>query len=276
MLASAKTMDALKTIGLNKYERGIWVALLSRGTATAGELSEISNVPRSRCYDILQSLADKGFVVVQPGKPLRYLAVEPKEAFERAKNKVLEEAQELTEKLERIKKSDVIKELEKIHKENVKIIKPEEISGALKGRYSLLQQVGTMLKNAKKSVKMITSEDGLNELVEAHGDLLKKISQAGIDIKIAAPLNKNTESAYAELSKIAELRNLEDVEHIEKLTNARIFLVDGETAVVGLADDQKTHPTQDVAFWTKSSHATSKIFEPMFNLVWSHAKPYKK
>ena len=276
MLASAKTMDALKTIGLNKYERGIWVALLSRGTSTAGELADISNVPRSRCYDILQSLADRGFVVIQPGKPMRYLAVEPKEAFERAKTKVLEEAQELTEKLERIKKSEAIKELDRIHKDNVKVIKPEDMTGALKGRYSMLQQVGTMLKNAKKSVKLITSEDGLNELAETHGDLLKKISQAGVDIKIAAPINKNTESAVSELSKIAELRNIEDVEHIEKLSTARMFLVDGESAVIGLADDQKTHPTQDVAFWTESSHATSKVFEPMFNLVWNHAKPFKK
>ena len=46
MVASARALDALKTIGLNKYERNLWVALLSRGSATAGELSDISNVPR--------------------------------------------------------------------------------------------------------------------------------------------------------------------------------------------------------------------------------------
>ena len=71
MVASSKTLDALRNIGLNKYERNLWVALLSRGSSTAGELSDISNVPRSRCYDVLESLADKGFVVVQPGKPIR-------------------------------------------------------------------------------------------------------------------------------------------------------------------------------------------------------------
>ena len=33
---------------LNLYEVKIWTALLSRGVSTAGELSDIANVPRSR------------------------------------------------------------------------------------------------------------------------------------------------------------------------------------------------------------------------------------
>jgi sugar-specific transcriptional regulator TrmB len=99
MIASSKVMDALKGIGLNLYERRLWVALLARGTSTAGELSEIANVPRSRAYDILQSLADKGFVVVQTSKPIRYVAVAPEEALGRVKKKIEEDArtaQELT------------------------------------------------------------------------------------------------------------------------------------------------------------------------------------
>ncbi len=41
---------------LNLYEVKIWTALLSRGISTAGELSEIGDVPRSRAYDVLESL----------------------------------------------------------------------------------------------------------------------------------------------------------------------------------------------------------------------------
>lgn len=85
MLASTKVLDTLKGIGLNLYERKLWVALLARGTSTAGELSEIANVPRSRAYDVLQSLAEKGFVVVQTGKPIKYVAVSPEESLDRAK-----------------------------------------------------------------------------------------------------------------------------------------------------------------------------------------------
>ena len=45
-----------KIFDLNLYEVKVWTALLSRGTSTAGELSNISDVPRSRTYDILESL----------------------------------------------------------------------------------------------------------------------------------------------------------------------------------------------------------------------------
>jgi len=82
-MGSQKTFDMLKTLGLNSYERKLYVVLLAKGTSSAGTLSELSGVPRSRTYDVLESLADKGFVVIQSNKPLRYVAVRPKEALDR-------------------------------------------------------------------------------------------------------------------------------------------------------------------------------------------------
>lgn len=270
MVASSKTLDVLKTIGLNKYERNLWAALLSRGNATAGELSDISNVPRSRCYDVLESLASRGFIVIQPGKPMKYAAIHPREAMERAKKKIQEEAIETINKMDRLVKSDAIKELERLHKDSIKTIRPEDLTGALKGRYAMLQQVETMFKKAKKTIKLITTEAGVKELVENHLSLIKKASENGVKIQIAAPLGKG--DATKDLAKYAQIRNLGDVEHVEKLLG-RVFLVDGEEFLFGLTDDAKTHPTQDVAFWTQSSHAASNVLEPMFELVWHHSKP---
>jgi sugar-specific transcriptional regulator TrmB len=267
-------MDALKTIGLNKYERSLWVALLSRGASTAGELSDISNVPRSRCYDVLESLADRGFVVIQPGKPMKYVAVHPKEALERAKKKIVEEASEMSNKMDRLAKSDALKELEKVHKENIKTVRPEELTGALKGRYAMLQQMETMFKKAKKSIKLLTTENGIVELVETHGNVLKKMAEAGVKVQVAAPLSKNTMEVAKNMSKYASIRDINDIEHVEKMLG-RFVVIDGEEFLVGLTDDSKIHPTQDVSLWTQSSHATSNVFEPMFELVWHHSKPVK-
>ena len=72
MIEDTITLDALKSIGLNLYERKIFVSLLTKGVATAAEVSEMANVPRSRSYDVLESLAEKGFVLVQPSKPIKY------------------------------------------------------------------------------------------------------------------------------------------------------------------------------------------------------------
>ena len=77
-----------------------------------------------------------------------------------------------------------------------------------------------------------------------------------------------------DLSKYANVRNIKDAELVEKLVG-RVCVVDGQEFLVGLTDDAKTHPTQDVALWTQSSHASSNVFGPMFDLVWHHAKPVK-
>ena len=82
MIISEEFLKKIKEFGLNSYEAKIWAALLSRGVSTAGELSDIANVPRSRSYDILESLEKKGFIVMKIGKPIKYIAVSPEEVVE--------------------------------------------------------------------------------------------------------------------------------------------------------------------------------------------------
>ena len=75
-------------LGLNIYEAKLWTALLSRGISTAGELSDIANVPRSRSYDVLESLEKKGFIIQKLGKPIKYVAIPPTEVLERIKKQI--------------------------------------------------------------------------------------------------------------------------------------------------------------------------------------------
>ncbi len=274
MLISSKTMDSLKAVGLNKYERNLWVALLSRGTSSAGELSDISNVPRSRCYDVLESLATKGYVVIQPGKPMRYVAIQPSESLERARKKIHEEADEMSARLERLKVSDSARELEKLFKNQVKVTKPEDIVGTLKGRRTMMQQLETMMKKARKSVNIIATEDSINDLMKTHGNMMKKIADAGIKIKIAAPATKKTADVIKAISEFAEVRNMRDSEHVSKMLG-RMFIVDESEFIIGLTDDNKTHHTQDTAIWSQGSHASVNMLSPVFNMVWEKSKPLR-
>ena len=274
VLASSKTMDALRAIGLNKYQRNLWSALLSRGSSTAGELSDISNVPRSRCYDVLQSLADLGFIIVQPGKPMRYVAVPPHDALERATKKIREIAEDRVRKIDRMRKSDVVRELQKMHKGSMKIIQPEELSGSIKGRYALNQHLDSMMKRSKKNVKMIVTSNVLNEIVENRMLLFKRLAENGVKIKIMTPVSKNTSDHAKLLSKYADVRDVAGIASAEKLAG-HFVIVDGNEFIIELTDDSKTHPTQDVAFWTQSTHATTRFLEPVYDMVWKQAKAVK-
>jgi len=266
MVVPQSVLDTLKSIGLNLYERKLWVALLSRGTATAGELSALAKVPRSRTYDVLESLADKGFVVIQNSKPIKYVAVPPKEALERAKKKILSEAEETAKRMDELKSSSAIKELEKVYKDGVKLIEPGSVSGSIKGRDAVHNQLGTVFKSAKERVSIVATPSTLKEIHETHGRTLKKLSSKGVKIRIAVPDHPEVREIKKEVKEYAELRKLSD-EH----PKGRFAIVDGKHVIMALTEDN-IHPTQDVALWTSSEHAAS-LLEPMFEHVWEHLEP---
>ncbi|MEM5804412.1 MAG: helix-turn-helix domain-containing protein [Candidatus Aenigmatarchaeota archaeon] len=262
MVATQNMLDSLKQIGLNLYERKLWVALLSRGTATAGTLSSLAKVPHSRTYDVLESLADKGFVMIQNTKPLKYVAIPPKEALERGKKRLKEKTDVAISRIEQIEKSPTLKELESIHKKGVTLIEPGEMTGSLKGRDAFHDQIGSMLKGAKKKVAIMTTPDGLRELHEKHGELLKKAAARGVKIRIATH-HKSDDSIVMGLKKFAEVRKIDSAA-------GRFAIVDDQHVVMALTDDKEVDPSQDLALWTQGEHVGSDVIGPMFEHMWKN------
>ncbi len=269
-MISQETMDALKNIGLNLYERKLYTALLARVNATVGELAELADVPRSRAYDVLESLADKGFVIIQHTKPLRCVAVPPAEALEKAKEKLARDFDLTLKRIDQFSKSPYVEELQNLYSQGMSLVDPSELSGALKGTHNLNTHLSTMLKKASSSIDIITSKKGLISLWEHHSRLLKKAAKSGVRIRIAAPLDEKTKLIAEQLKGIAEVRDLRSEEH--DLPMGKMVLIDGKQLVLGLTDDEKTHSTQEVAFWTKSTHFSSNFAQNLFNMVWDHLK----
>jgi len=164
---------------LNLYEVRIWASLLSRGVSTAGELSDIANVPRSRSYDVLESLEKKGFVVMKLGKPIKYIAIPPTEVIERVKKNAKLEADVKIKRLDGLKGTDVLNELTSLHSKGVELIEPSELSGSISGRHNLYQQLDTTLRNAKKTVVLCTTDKGLLRKVESLKPTLERLKKQG-------------------------------------------------------------------------------------------------
>jgi sugar-specific transcriptional regulator TrmB len=260
MLGSQEILDALKNIGLNLYERKIYLALIAKGVATAGEVSEIAKVPRSRSYDVLESLADKGFVVAQSSKPIKYVALAPKDALERAKDNLNRKHGDTIERMDRMVKSPIMAELETIYSKGFSVIQPFDIAGTVKGSFSINQQMKSLFKSASRHINLLTTEDGLAELHSKHFNVLKSASKKGTKIKILVP---NPESKLAKaLSVIAEVKGLDN-------PMGRFFTIDGEHFMISLTDGKEVHHTQDVAFWAGSRHVAADVLEPMFTALWS-------
>ena len=262
MAVKTEVLDALKSIGLNLYERKIYVALLAKGVATAAQVSEIASVPRSRSYDVLESLAEKGFVVVQPSKPIKYVVLKPSEALERTKDAFQKKLDVMVERIDRLKESPLLGELERIHKEGMILIQPTELTGTLKGSEIINRQFQTLLKEARESVEIITTEKGLQDIYSNHFRVLKKLSKKGVKIKIVVPVKDS--KTLKEFSEIADVRSIGS-------PLGRVAVIDGEHLLMSLTDD-KVHESQDLALWANSSHAVQSMASPLFNQIWKDSK----
>ena len=252
---------------LNLYEVKIWTALLSRGVSTAGELSDIANVPRSRSYDVLESLEKKGFVVMKIGKPIKYIAVPPQEVVERVKKNMREEAEEKIKRLENLKNTEVVNELNTLHTQGVDLVEPADLSGSLRGRHNLYNHLELTLKNAEKSITIMTTSQGFLRKVEGLKTLFEKLKKKGVSIRIAAPITKECKSAVKEISGIASVKNVSDIK-------ARFAIVDGKEVVFMVLDDKEVHPTYDIGIWVNTPFF-AKALDNMFNLAWKDMKTVK-
>ena len=251
-----------RTFDLNLYEVKIWVALLSRGVSTAGELSNMAGVPRSRTYDILESLERKGFIVMKLGKPIQYIAIPPKDVVDRSKKNVKENAKEKINKLDKIKTGDMVKTLEGLYSNGINFIEPTELSGALKGRSNIYSRLESMIKGAKKSVVMTTSEEGLSNQVNSLKGALREANKKGVKIKIAAPLKKKGAEHVKDLKKVAELKHTKDI-------NSRFAVVDGKQAVLFMLNDEELHPNYDIGVWLNSQPVAGTL-NHMFDHMWGN------
>lgn len=246
---------------LNLYEVKLWTALLSRGVSSAGELSDIADVPRSRSYDVLESLEKKGFVVMKLGKPIRYIAIPPNEVVDRVRKNMHIEAAEKVKRLESVKNSPLLSELETLHSQGITLIDPTELSGSLRGRHNVYNHLDMLIKNAKKSVNIVTTDKGFMRKVEGLKATFEKVSKKGAKIRISAPITKENKDVAEGLKGIAE------VKHNDKL-NSRFVTIDGKDLVFMTMNDKEVHPSYDIGIWIKSPYFTSSM-DTMFNTAWN-------
>jgi sugar-specific transcriptional regulator TrmB len=88
-------IEKLKLFGLTDYEAKAYSALVSLGTASVTEVSQICDVPRSNLYSVLESLSGKGFADIQKGRPILFKAIAPDKVLgdvEKQKNEEMKSA----------------------------------------------------------------------------------------------------------------------------------------------------------------------------------------
>lgn len=261
MIVKDNVLSKLKeSFDLNLYEAKLWTAILCRGMATAGELSEVGDVPRSRAYDILDSLERKGFIQVKPSKPLMYTAIEPGKVVENSKKLTKKKAAEIIKELESISGTEILNEIKSIYSQGYGNVDNIELTGILKGRQRINCHMHSMVSDAKKSVCIMSSSSGVIRKMELLGQTLEELKKKGVRIRVATQVNKESAQVLKDICKVAEVKHAKGV-------NSRFCIVDDKNMVFMLTNDSEVHPNYDAGIWIGTPFFVNAM-NSVFDMAW--------
>ena len=157
--------------------------------------------------------------------------------------------------LEKVKSTETFNELELLYKNGINHVDPTELSGMIKGRKNIYSHLDSLLRNAKESIIISTTSEGLNRKTKQFKELFEKLSQKNIKIRITAPIQNK------EL-----IKELKGIQFRDNTLNSRFIVIDSTDALIMLSGED-VHEKIDSAVWVKSPYF-AKSLESMFNLTW--------
>ncbi|MEA3248093.1 MAG: helix-turn-helix domain-containing protein [Nanoarchaeota archaeon] len=258
MIAKPELVKKLKGyFDLNIYETKVWLALLSKGISSAGEVSELSGVPRSRTYDVFESLEKQGFVIQKLGKPVKYIAVKPEIVIEKLKNNTLKHAEEKVKTLFHLKETIEYKELKKLHKTGIEPTRNHELSTSIKGRSNLYLQMKNLMESSERMVYITSSAYELLSKQKMFKDVFTKLKKRKADVKV---MISDSEEEAKKLSKKF------DVTIKSKPINAR-FIISDKTELIFTIKPTNVHEDFDYGVWINSPFFINSLVY-LFDIAW--------
>ena len=233
---------------LNIYETKVWLALLGKGVASAGEIAEISGVPRSRTYDVLESLEKQGFAIMKLGKPVKYIAVKPNIIIEKLKSNTLRYANEKIKNISKLKETAEYKELKQLYDVGIQPIKQEDISGSVRGKSTIYNHIKELLENAKKEVIICTSVQEIQVKSRFFSAIFDRLRKANIKIKIALSGPEK---------EIKKINNKFKVKAKNLSIDAKFFIADNDQILFLVS--KSGLPEEEIAVWLNTPFFSSAL-----------------
>ncbi|SCG85159.1 TrmB family transcriptional regulator [Methanobacterium congolense] len=248
-----ETLNALKTMGLTDYETRAYVALTSVISGTATELSEASNVPRSKIYVVLKSLVKKGFVEMSRGKPLQFTVVPPHEVFKRSRNEIMETMDKAEAELNVVYETQIpnvpapiwlVHGPEKIVNKELEIISRAE--------ESLIIMAGFMFKEEPSKLK----------------ELIKPVIKKGVDVRIITVPHSVVDDDVIHVSPVLE--NVGCDLKVLQIPNIKMVLRDKKEMLVAFSkfSGESAVSKTSIGIWNQYKEFVETI-GGIYEFVWS-------
>lgn len=250
--------EVLKELGLSDYEAKAYTELVLLGPSNANDLSKVSNIPRSKIYEVLERLMEKQMVEVFEEKPKIFRAID---ASVTIKNLLEEKEGYLKNIKEKAKK--VISYLKIFEK------KGEEIEGIWEHNseraIEALNKLGEMLERAKSYAIDITRDFSFSQRLR---EAIRSCVKRGVKLKIICMgiTKENFQRAKWYYEQRIPLRVFEVKVH------PRILVVDGKEVAIRLDSSPIARRFRFRIIWSNEPSFVTMMDNYMKNL-WEMAKP---
>lgn len=225
---------------LNIYETKVWLALISKGVATAGEIAEVSGIPRSRTYDVLESLEKRGFAIAKIGKPIKYIAIKPTLVIEKLKKELVKNTNEKLKVFSKLKETNEYRELEQLHKDGINPIDKSELSASIKGKNNISAHLNDMVENASNEVIICTTYNDILSKMRSFSHIINKLKKKKIALKIAI---------NGPQDEIKKLEEQFEIKVMQIPIKSRFFIVDQREILFNINDSRDN---EEVGIWIDS------------------------
>ena len=218
--AMEEAIEVLQQLGLKEYEARCFVGLSRLTSGTAKQLSEHTEVPRTRVYDAIRMLEAQGLVEIHHSSPQRFRAVSLSEATETLRDQYEARVERLHDALNTI---EVVEETED---------SPVQQIWAMTGREAIENRTTDLIRGATSEIVLVIGEEVLltDDLVESVRDL-----NTGVDVLIGTVTEDLERAIHRELPDattfVTGLEWLQS-EETKEVAIGRLLLVDRSTILV--------------------------------------------
>ena len=236
-LVEAELVDHLKALGFKEYEAHALVALFRLGTATAKDIADISDVPRTRVYDAIDPLHEFGLVDIQQTSPKKFTVLSQESIVRKLNTDRENTITEVAELFEQLGPAEPQTEQMGVW--------------TVTGWDSVAERIFEFIEEADDEIVYMTIDD---LLTDDHLDRLRDADERGLDIHLAG-ISKEVQGCIQDVIPSAEL--FETLWEWEDTPAGSLLITDQQTALVSVrVDDQAADEIEETAIWGSGARNT--------------------
>lgn len=241
----SKVEELVELAGFTEYEKNVYCALFDLGKANVRELAERSSVPKPKVYSVLDTLYDRGFVVLEDEDPKTYSVFSPKAAFEEVAKQKKQELNELNDLVESVENDRPEKSSEKF----LRIVR---------GRDNVLEFLAEQLEEVESEYvtvgRFVSSYTPLQPVMD---------EKENVDMKFIGPKKGSRDFVVEKYRKMGlEVRTVE----MEEIP-FRFSIYDNERLALTLSEEDDGYTT----VWTNYPSLVKNMRE-FFDFYWNNSE----